>query len=96
MHGAGADRADFDMLASSSLREDNERQPSSRRLSDGAESSFRLGMIDVRQNNDRSAKQTLDLGDRDTVLLAFVLIGFISIKAGIFHASRSGSEISFV
>jgi hypothetical protein len=87
MHVAGADRADFHMRVASPLCENNECQPPSRCLSDGAKTPFRLGMIGIRKNDDRCCKQALNLGDRNPMFLAFVSIGLVPIKAGKFRAS---------
>ncbi len=96
MHVAGADRADLHVVTLSSLREHDKYRPTTRCPADRAESPFRLGMIGVGQNDDATAKLALDLGDRNPVLLAFVLIGLIPVKAGKFHVFRSRLKIGLV
>lgn len=84
MHETRADQANLDVCAPSSLCENNERQPPLPRPSNGAELPLGLGVIDVREDDDGAGEHALDLGDRNSMALAIVLVGFVLIRAGEF------------
>jgi hypothetical protein len=63
MHVTSADRAEIHIAAMPAVREHDKHQASFRRAPDSAKSSLCLGVIDIREHDNRAAKQVLDLCD---------------------------------